>query len=407
MSKNYDKIIYYMVLAFAFSAPLSRSVISAMVILLPLLWLKEGGLKEKYKQIISNKFLLSLGVFLIFTTLSILWSNNIQEALNSARLGSYLLTTFVIATKIKKEHATPIITAFLSGMFISEVIAYGVFFELWTFKDATVANPSPFMFWIDYSVFMAFAAILLLHRVLSNNYSLWQRVAFGCFFLSVVGNLFLASGRTGQVAFVVAIIALFIMRYKATFKSILMSLALLVAIFTSAYNLSNTFKHRSNAAISDIKNIMHSNLNSSWGIRVAFWITSFDVLKSNPIIGVGIGDYKDATKEVLKDDKYSLLLSNGAKRFMDQTHMHNNYLLVLVQMGLVGLFIFASMIYSLITLKIEDKEIKQLSLLFVIIFFVSCFAEPLLIKQFTIALFVIFAGVFAGATSNKINKSTP
>jgi len=169
MGKNYDKAIYYMVVALAFSVPLSRAAISALVILLPLVWLLEGGLKDKYKQIVANKFLATLGVFLIFNALSWLWSSNIQEALHILRLNSYLLATFVIATKIKSEHIRPIITAFLAGMFISEMIAYGVFFQLWSFKEATVANPSPFMFWIDYSVFMAFSAVLLLYRALSNH----------------------------------------------------------------------------------------------------------------------------------------------------------------------------------------------------------------------------------------------
>ena len=399
MGKNYDKAIYYMVVALAFSAPLSRADISALVVLLPLVWLLEGGLKDKYKQIVANKFLATLGVFLIFNALSLLWSSNIQEALHILRLNSYLLATFVIATKIKSEHIRPVITAFLAGMFISEMIAYGVFFQLWSFKEATVANPSPFMFWIDYSVFMAFSAVLLLYRALSDHYKIWQRLAFGLFFLSVVGNLFLTNGRTGQVAFVVAVIAVFIMRYKLTIKSMLMSLVLLGAIVTTAYNVSNTFKHRSNWAINDIKNIMHLNLNSSWGIRVAFWITSFDILKSNPVVGVGVGDYKDETKNVLKNDKYSHLLSGGTKAFIGHSHPHNQYLLILVQMGIAGFIIFAYMIYQLISLKIKDNEIKQLSLLFVIIFFVSCFAEPLLIKPFTMTLFVVFAGIFAGVAS--------
>ena len=179
----------------------------------------------------------------------------------------------------------------------------------------------------------------------------------------------------------------------------LMSLVLLGAIITTAYNVSNTFKHRSNWAINDIKNIMHLNLNSSWGVRVAFWITSFDILKSNPVVGVGVGDYKDETKNVLKNDKYSHLLSGGTKAFMGRNHPHNQYLLILVQMGIAGFIIFAYMIYQLISLKIKDNEIKQLSLLFVIIFFVSCFAEPLLLKQFTMTLFVVFAGIFAGVAS--------
>lgn len=390
---NYNKTFYYSILIFAFILPLSRAGISFFVILLPILWMIEGDFKRKYQQIKSNKLLVAIVIYLLFSFTSALYSDNIEQTLNVLRLNSYWLLLFVIATSIKKEQIPLIISSFLTGMFISEVIAYGVFFEFWTFKHATVENPSPFMFWIDYSVFMAFTSILLLNRVLSKNYNLKEKIFFILFFISVTGNLFLAIGRTGQVAFIVAIFVLMILHYRLSIKSILLSLLFLTTIFITAYQLSDSFKIRSQAGLKDIQNIQEMNLNGSWGIRVAFWITTFDIVKQHPILGIGLGDFKDETAKIVNTTNYPYLNDN-TKKFMSDNDPHNQYLLVLLQMGIVGLSIFLYMIYQILKLNIKDSEIKELSILFVTVFFVSCFTEPLFFKQFTIALFILFIGIF-------------
>ena len=397
---NYNKIFYYFIPLFAFILPLSRAGISFFVIVLPILWFFEGDFKRKFEQIKSSKLLIAISAYLIFSIISILWSSNFEQALNVLRLNSYWLLLFVIATTVKKEQITTIISSFLAGMFISELIAYGVFFELWTFKDATVQNPSPFMFWIDYSVFMAFTSILLLNRILSKNYNLKEKILFSLFFISVTGNLFLAIGRTGQVAFIVAIFVLMIIHYKFSIKSLVFSLLFLTTIFTTAYQLSDSFKTRVQSAQQDINNIQKMNLNGSWGIRVAYWITTFDIIKDTPIIGVGLGDFKDETAKIIEVKKYKFL-TKKAKDFMGNNNPHNQYLLLLLQMGIIGLSLLLYLIYQILKLNIKETELKELSILFVTVFFISCFAEPLFFKQFTIALFILFVGIFiASANSN-------
>lgn len=392
-SINLNKIIYSLVIVFAFILPLSRALISFMVIILPILWFIQGNLKEKFQYIKSNKLLLSLLVFIVYSAFSMLWSTYLKDALSAFRMTSYLFTIFVIATSIKKEQVPSIITAFLTGMFISEIIAYGVFFELWTFKYATPQNPSPFMIHIDYSVFLAFSSILLLNRLFSSRYTRKEKIFLFFFFLTVTGNLFLSTGRTGQVAYIAGIIVMSIIHFRFTIKSLFISILLIGFIFSSAYQVSNSFQTRLQQALYDIKQISNLNFNGSWGIRTAFWVTTYDSVKEHPF-GSGLGDYKLATKLQVEKKNYTFINANS-KVFMSDSHPHNQYLLVILQMGIIGLFVFFYMIYQLFKLDIEDKEIKEISVLFATIFFVGSLAEPLLMKQFTLVLFVLFVGLFS------------
>jgi len=279
-------------------------------------------------------------------------------------------------------------------MFISEIIAYGVFFKLWTFKHATPITPSPFMMHIDYSVFLAFSSILLLNRLFSSLYSFKQKFFISFFFLTVTGNLFLSTGRTGQIAYIAAIIVLSIIHFRLSIKSFLISILLLLSIFSSAYMFSHSFDRRVKDTLHDITKIHNQNLNGSIGIRAAYWIITYDAFKEHPF-GNGLGNYSQAIQEQINKNKNNYTFINkNTKNFMIKYHPHNQYLLILLESGIIGLLLFFNIIYQLIVYKIKNQEVKELSTLFTTIFFVSCLAEPLLIKQFTLVLFVLFIGLF-------------
>jgi O-antigen ligase len=390
---DFEKIFLYLVIAFAFILPLSHALVSFFVVLLTLFWFLEGNFQKKFKIIKNNKLLLSISLFLVWGLISILWTSISKDLVNSIRLDLYFVSFFVIATSIKREDINKIITAFLSGMFISEMIAYGVFFKLWTFKHATPVNPSPFMIHIDYSVFLAFSSILLLNRIFSNLYSKKEKLILFFFFLTVTGNLFLSTGRTGQVALIAALFVLPVIHYRLTIKSFIVSLLLFSTIFYSAYSLSNSFVMRVHSTSSDITRIMHSNLNGSWGIRVAYWIITFDAFKERPF-GSGLGSHIITIQKEIEKHKYPFINSR-TKKFMSKHHPHNQYLLVILQTGFIGLLLFINIIYQLLRYKMQTKALKELSILFTTIFFVSCLAEPLLIKQFPLVLFILFVGLFA------------
>ncbi len=372
--------------------PLSRAAVSFFVIFLPFLWLIEGKFKKKWTYIKSNKALLGLLIFISLLFCSILWTSNFDDAKRPLRLLSYFFTTIVIATSLKKEHIQPTITAFLSGMFVSELIAYGVYFELWQFKNATPQNPSPFMFHIDYSVFLAFTSLLLLNRLLSKRYTLTQKIFIFFFFLTVTGNLFIGIGRTGQLAMIVGILSMFLYHFKLSFKSLTIAVLSIIITLFIAYNVSPNFQKRLHQAYSDITQISKAHFHSSWGIRAAYWITTFHIVKEHPLLGVGIGDYMKATEKELQKPQYNP--KRYAKHFMATNTPHNQYLLILLQVGLIGLGVFLYIFYNLLKLPISDPEIKEISIVFTTVFAVSFLADTLLMQQFALVLFVFFIGIF-------------
>ena len=393
---NFNMYINYVAVAYAFILPLSRAGISLFSIIFVLLWIIEGNFQEKWEKIKNNKVLFSFLLFIGFSIISIIWTDNLSDAKKPLRMLTYFFVLYVLATSIKKSYINHIITAFLLGMFVSEVISYGVYFEWWQFKAATPQNPSPFMYHIDYSVFLAFTSILLLNRVFSTRYTHKEKILLLVFFVTVTGNLFIGIGRTGQVAFIAGVIVMSVIHFKLSFKAILISILVLFSIFTLAYNVSDNFNARVNQGLGDVQKIKDMDFKSSWGTRVAYWITTFEIVKENPLIGKGIGDYLDVSKNEIEKVKYNP--EKFSKKFISTHGPHNQFLLIALQTGMLGLVIFFYFIYTYLHLPIENREWKETSILFMTIFSASCMADTFLLLQFPVSLFSLFVGIFIASS---------
>lgn len=401
ISKNsfsFDRTFYYSALAFAFTLPLSRAAVSFFILWFVVLFLIRREYRSAWEQIKHNRVLQAMGVFITLLAFSILWSDNKADALNQIRLYGYWIIIPVLAVNLKKEWLPNIITAFLGGMFISEIIAYGIYFEWWTFKDRTPQYPSPFMFHIHYSIFLATTAIILLSRILSNRYTWRSKLPMLIFFITSTGNLMISTGRTGQLALLVAMIVAVIIHYRLTLKSLVIVSLLSSTLFVGAYSTIDLFQKRFDQAVSDVHEFKQGNFNTSWGLRAAFWIVTYDILHEHPLWGAGLGDYRLAAREALATNDHGF--SEKVVAWCSDTHFHNQYLMILAQTGLVGLALMIWMLIELFRLKISDPELKEFSALGLTVFVVACIAEPLWILQFPIILFVFIAGVSLASSAN-------
>lgn len=393
---SFDKIFYYSALGFAFTLPLSRAAVSFFVLWFITLFIARRDYLKAWQSIKSSRALVAMGAFIAFMFASVLWSSQTHEALNQIRLYSYWIIIPILAVSLKKEWLPHIITAFIGGMFVSEIIAYGMYFELWTFRGHGSDYPSPFMFHIHYSIFLATTAIILLSRILSDRYT-WQiKFPMLLFFLTSTGNLMISTGRTGQLAFLIAIAVAVIIHYRLSIKSFLIFVTLSSILFIGAYNTIDLFKKRFDQAVSDIHQFQEGNLNTSWGLRAAFWIVTYDIIREHPLVGAGIGDYEPAAIEALAKDTHNF--SPETIEWRQSHDFHNQYLMILGQGGLIGFALMIWMLIELFRLKIKDPELKEFSVLGLTVFIVSALSESLWTLQFPIILFIFIVSISLSAS---------
>ena len=386
---NLAKLYQYLLILLAFLIPLTVAGANSIIVLIVLLWIFSGNYKSKFLRIKQSKLLLASIIFYGIHILGMLWTKDIAWGLEILHKMWYFLLFFpILYTLVKKEQIAYYVSAFLLAISITEVASYLVWFELIDpFKNATVANPTPFMSHISYNPILTLAIYIVLHKVLiDKTLTKLKYYSYSFFAFSMTINMFITGGRAGQVMFFAMLSILIFQHFdKQKIKAIITILVLIPSIFLSAYQFSDLFHTRVDKAITEIVNFSEiKNQNTSVGLRISFVINSWDIIKNNPIIGVGTGDFPSEYKKVNIINSPALMMTPNP---------HNMYILSLVQFGLIGLISLLSIFYYQIKLSFNanTKFIRDFGLALPLLFLVIMFSDSYLLGHYTTLVFVFFS----------------
>ncbi|MDC0981535.1 O-antigen ligase family protein [Candidatus Pseudothioglobus singularis] len=292
----------------------------------------------------------------------------------------------ILYTIVRKDYISHYISAFLLAISITEVCSYLVWFEIIEpFKNASVINPTPFMSHISYNPILAFAIYLILHEIFFNKKITNLVFALYSFFaISMTINMFITGGRAGQVMYF-AMLAIIIFQFFNTkkIKALFLISIIIPGVFFTAYTTSDLFQQRVYAAV---KNTTYYSENkaSSVGLRITFALNSWEVIKKNPIIGVGTGDFPIEYKKINKINTPGL---------PNTANPHNMYTLVAMELGALGIISMLSIFYYQIKLSFNssNKFIRDVGITLPLLFLVIMWSDSYLLGHYTTLMFVFFS----------------
>ncbi len=357
-----SQLFQYTTIALALAIPLSIAAYTAFSALLLILWIVEGNWNIKWELIKNQPFFKAFGLFYFFLVLSLMWSDNLALGLEYLRKYYFaVLLLPILYTSIDRQRIPQIFSAFLYAMIFSEILSYLIFFELMPFKYKETwssIDPSPFMHHTPYSIFLIFSIFLMITRLLNEKKTKIQLFIYLFFILTMTANLFLNVGRTGQFALLITL-AVFITTYWrfSLLKTFLSSTLIALSIFSLAYWLSPNFHNRTNETYQTFNYLITQGkpLNDSTGFRFMMWQTAGTIIKEHPIVGVGIGDERDA---------YATTLTNELSQYKDQiigfSDFHNTFLQIAVSTGIIGLGLLLRALFILYQNFSPNRELKTL-----------------------------------------------
>jgi len=386
-SFNLEKSYHLLLIALAFLLPLTVFGGNLVIVLICIIWLISGDYKAKFNTIISSKLMIASILFYTFHLIGLMWTEDLSWGLHIVHKMWYFIALLpILFTIMRKENIGAYISAFLLAISLTEICSYLIWFEfIEPFRNASVRNPTPFMSHISYNPILAFAIYLVLHEIFFNK-KLKNLVFFsyGFFAISMTVNMFLTGGRAGHVVFFVMIsILIFQVFDKQRVKSLITILIVIPSIFLIAYQTSDLFNERVNLATSQALSYAPDVANSV-SLRINFAINSIEIIKNNLIIGVGTGDFPN---------EYSKINLVNSPSLPQTTNPHNMYTLVLVQLGLIGLFSMLSIFYYQIKLSFtsSNKFIRDVGMTLPLIFLVMMLSDSYLLGHYTTLLFVFFS----------------
>jgi len=115
--------------------------------------------------------------------------------------------------------------------------------------------------------------------------------------------------------------------------------------------------------------------------RIEYWRTGKDIIISNPIFGVGVGDVQDAYNVQYENNNSRLHIEN-------RLHSHQQFMTIWIACGILGLVIL--LLKILLSLKIAFKTNSVVLYLFVVIITFSYFFEDTLETQVGVTLVAFF-----------------
>jgi len=214
---------------------------------------------------------------------------------------------------------------------------------------------------------------------------------YSFFSVIMIFNMFITQGRAGQIAFFVVMAILILQYFKGNkIKALISILILIPGVFLTAYQTSAIFKERANLAIDELVNYdvetvaANQQASSSAGVRILFALNSWEIIKANILVGVGTGDFPIEYKKIsLKNSPHGPYARNP----------HNMYILVLAQLGLIGLMSMLSIMYYQIKLSFSNsnKFFRDVGIVLPLLFLVIMFSDSYLFGHFTGLLFIFFS----------------
>ena len=374
--------------------PVSVSLANLLIVFIVILWIMSGNYQKKYNEIRSSKLMISSIFFYLIHVIGMLWTEDLQWGFHILhKMWYFILLLPILFTLVKKEYIRYYLYSFFAALAITEVISYLVWFEIiGDFMKASVSHPTPFMSHISFNPFLAFGIYLLLHELLLkkgiNKVKFWS---YSLLSMIMIFNMFITGGRAGQIMFFAVITILCFQFFRGNkIKGFITALILVPGIFFIAYQTSPLFHERANLAFDEIatydKNMVasHQIVISSVGARILFTANSWELIKNNPFIGVGTGDFPKEYKKINETHSPS-------GPFV--TNPHNMFILVTTELGLLGLLSMLSILYYQGRISREQSNLffRDVGLALPVLFFIIMWSDSYLLGHFTSLLFVFFS----------------
>ncbi len=268
--------------------------------------------------------------FLLLSILSIIKANDI--VLSIERLVSpilrYTIFYFIASDIINKNNIQKYINLIFSSSTL--FIIYGIF---------DYYNGGSFLRGNGVGTLVTFISMLFITFTIYKDY---KKIYFNFFFLTIalssIFALYITYSRGAVLGLLTALVIWFaVIIYKnldnKKFIIFLILLLLVVATISISFfpdNLLNKF-----SKIHDIE--------SNWSLktRVIMWESSISMIKENPFLGIGIGNFGPDFLEFIEKSNIEI-----PKREYRHDHPHNLFLFIGVEQGIFSLALFLLMYYK-------------------------------------------------------------
>jgi len=378
--------MFYLLMGYAFFLPISHVIIDKLLIFIVLLFFMSSNLKEKFLYGLKNKVVLA---FVLFFSMHVIWmvgSDNLDIARFELKDSMVLLYPLLFISLIRKKDVEKLFLTLIISLFISSIWSYLIFFHIYDSPVRICFEAVPFLYKGDYGFFLITLLMYSLYRLISMPLTTRYKYFLLIFFLLGSVNIFIIGSKTSYFAYIIGISSVVLMKSDfLSFKKVILFFLGIISIYFVAYYTIDNFHQRMDLTYESSKEaIEEKDFNTSAGARYGMVLYSIPVIKENWLFGVGTGDHAVEVRNRIVAD-YRAKIAAGHTEATEQykelirsmfigksSHLHNTYLQVLVQFGIIGFLVFMNIFYQIYRSE-TSQEYKALQKSLIIVYFFISF----------------------------------
>jgi O-antigen ligase len=328
-----ENIVRWTVVLLGCSIPVSVAADNILLAFILACWFFGGGYRQKFEGLRDNPVALAaLALVALYLAGTLYTIGNGGEVLNTLTKASRLLLIPALMPLMRDEKwRRRGLAAFQASMVVTLVLSYCIWFGVMpatVWLKGTELDPVVFKAHITHNVFMAFAAFVFALAAVEAN-SLKGRIAASVLCVAAVANvLVMVPGRTGHVVLLVLFTYFLFLQFRARgiVAAALALCALAVVVFVSPDTMLHKRITLADDQLQQWRPDAPPDLENSIGQRLAILRNTLEVIRDNPVFGVGTGGFGAAYAELANKTGDSLT-----------TNPHNEFLMIIAQFGLAGL----------------------------------------------------------------------
>jgi len=366
--------------------PISTALTNVLCPLAILLLLAEGQYQQKFN--ILSRHPLTVIALLLFAVMSfgflytpVSW---IEAGLMLDKYRELLYIPLFILLFADEKTRRWGLYAFLSAMGITLLLSYWMTLTGWSIGKGTPQNAFVFKNYITQGLLLALAAYFLAVYAWQQQRRYWLIIIL----LALYNILFLSEGRTGYLIVFCLILLFAYQTYRL--RGLIVGSLLLVLLSGLIYSYSDVVKKRLDSVSANIHNYQQGETDTSIGLRLEFYKNSLVLIAQSPLWGHGTGSFCYEYQQLAQPQGITAT-----------TNPHNEYLMIGVQWGLIGMGLFIYLLYQLGLLAVYLPPPQSwMAQGLVVTIAVGCLVNSLLLDTTEGHLFAYLIGVLVGGLNS-------
>ncbi len=359
------KIVNILAVIYLFSLTVSYKISGTLIYIILFIFLLNPKVGTYLKNSLKNSFVQAGLLYLAVILIWFIGTHDLSFAITQLKINKFYLLPILFFAFIRVEYFKYYVLAFILGAIVNFIWTYLMFFNIIdNHYSNLIINQSEHAFLIFLTI------ISLFYRLVKYEDKLVYKILIIFIILLLSSNVFLLK-KTQIVSYVIVLFVAFIYLYRKDIVKILILSLTFLSIFLIGINfLFPTVKYQLLHELDGVqKAIQKQDFTNSMSARLGVAYYSLQVIEDSPIFGYGTGDHAYEVKKAINNSElknidsksYDILI--GTLITGKHVTLHNTFLQVLVQYGIIGLLIFLNIFYQI--LKFTRGETNIYSLLIV------------------------------------------